>query len=102
MNVGDLFTILRGSKASAPPEPATTFADAKTSIDGDSRAPLVCLSLVEFFDEAALLDLTQQALIDKRLRIGGLGFGIIFFDKTEHSFNAAQRRVRDRLVVFVD
>jgi hypothetical protein len=60
------------------------------------------LSLIEFFYEAALFDLAQQALIDKRLRIGGLGLGIILFDETEHSFNAAQRRIRDRLVVFVD
>ena len=60
------------------------------------------LPIIEFFYEAALLDFTQQAVIDERFGIGGFRFRNILFDETEHGFDAAQRRIGNVLVVFGD
>jgi len=58
------------------------------------------LSIVKFFYEPALFDFAQQAVVNKGFGIGGLSLRIVFLDKTEDGFDAAQRRVGNRLVVF--
>src|SRR4030095_9303913 len=60
------------------------------------------LSLVERLYKAALVDFAQQAIVDEGLRVRCFGLGIILLDKTEHGLDAAQRRIRCRLVVFRD
>ena len=56
--------------------------------------------LVQRLYETALFDLSEQAVIDKRFRIGSFRFRIVLFNNPEHGFNAAQRRIRRGFVIF--
>src|SRR5262245_37498489 len=63
------------------------------------RANDPCLTtLVKPLDKTAGFDLTQQAVIDKRLGISSFGFWIIFLHKSKHRLNAPERWIGRNLV----
>src|SRR3972149_1792019 len=55
---------------------------------------------VESFHKSASFDLPEQALIHEGFWVGAFSFGVVFLDETEHGFDAAQRRIGHRFVIF--